>query len=512
MRKSALRCSGLGLALLLPCLTLPSRALACVVGTGMGASCTEAALNACLPGGGSFDGKVTFNCGGAATITVTSTETISADTTIEGGSLITISGGNSVGVFSVNTGVKFTVQNLTIANGNSGAGFGGGIATGGINGDGSIITGGTVTVTNCTFSNNSAGNSGGGAGGGIFSTGTLTVTNSTFSDNSAVGHYGTGGAIASTGTLTVINSTFSDNSAGDSGGGEGGGIVNSGGTLMVTNSTFAGNRAFGGDSGDGGDGGGIQNTGTGTLTVTNSTFSGNSAGPSAGAGGGIKNHKDGTLAVTNSTFAGNSAGEGGGIYNDAALTVSNTIVANSTSGGNCGGNGDGAVTDGGHNIDDDGSCGFSTGITHPQLDPAGLKSHGGPTQTIALEPGSPAVDAGDESVCAVLPVNNLDQRGYGRPGAGATRCSIGAYEYNAGPSGPTPTPTPSASTCVGDCDGSGDVTVNEIITLVTMALGSQTQLSACPHGIPADITDVAQIDVTLIIQAVTNALTGCGGH
>src|SRR5207249_9517893 len=51
-------------------------ALACVVGTGTSASCTESALNACLPGGGSFNGSVTFACGGAATITVTSTKTI----------------------------------------------------------------------------------------------------------------------------------------------------------------------------------------------------------------------------------------------------------------------------------------------------------------------------------------------------------------------------------------------------------------------------------------------------
>src|SRR2546430_10248299 len=97
---------------------LPVRALACVVGTGSG-TCTEAALNACLPGGASFDGTVTFNCGGAATITVTSTKTISANTTIDGGSVITISGGNTVGVFSVNFGVTFTVENLTIANGHS---------------------------------------------------------------------------------------------------------------------------------------------------------------------------------------------------------------------------------------------------------------------------------------------------------------------------------------------------------------------------------------------------------
>jgi hypothetical protein len=68
-----------------------------------------------------------------------------------------------------------------------------------------------------------------------------------------------------------------------------------------------------------------------------------------------------------------------------------------------------------------------------------------------------------------------------------------------------------AGSCIGDCDGSGDVTVNEIITLVNMALGSQTQLAACPHGLPADITDPSQVDVSLIIKAVNNALNGCGG-
>jgi hypothetical protein len=63
--------------------------------------------------------------------------------------------------------------------------------------------------------------------------------------------------------------------------------------------------------------------------------------------------------------------------------------------------------------------------------------------------------------------------------------------------------------CNGDCDASGDVTVNEIIILVNMALGSQTQLSACPNGLPASITDPSQVDITLIISAVNNALNGC---
>jgi len=150
MGACGVRATTLALVTVLIMAVSPPRALACVVGTGMGASCTESALTACLPGGGSFDGAVTFNCGGAATITVTSTNTISADTNIDGGSLITISGGNSVGVFSVNQSVNFTVQNLTIANGNNIDGNGG-----------AIFSGGMLTVTNSTFSGNSADYGGG---------------------------------------------------------------------------------------------------------------------------------------------------------------------------------------------------------------------------------------------------------------------------------------------------------------------------------------------------------------
>src|SRR5205814_10233162 len=102
------------------------------------------------------------------------------------------------------------------------------------------------------------------------------------------------------------------------------------------------------------------------------------------------------------------------------------------------------IVDGGHNIDDGASCGFTgthctttTGTsfcgTDPLLDPAGPADHGGPTQTIALTGESPAIDAGDETVCAAPPVGGLDQRGFDRPGVGATRCSIGAYEFDAVP-------------------------------------------------------------------------------
>ena len=59
--------------------------------------------------------------------------------------------------------------------------------------------------------------------------------------------------------------------------------------------------------------------------------------------------------------------------------------------------------------------------------------------------------------------------------------------------------------CTGDCDGSGQVTVNELITLVNVALGN-AQPTACVNGVLRS----AAIDITLIIQAVNNALGTCG--
>ena len=408
---------------------LPPPAVASgVVGIGTADSCTEAVLDTAVAGGG----KVTFDCGSApVTITLTQEKTISSETTVDGGGLITLDGNHAVRVFVVEEASALSVENLTIANGQ------------GIGAAGAIYNVGLLTVTNSTFSGNSA-TIGGvpgpgeiGTGGAIYNSGTLTVTNSTFSGNSAPGGSGLagGGAIANAdrsggpGTLTVTNSTFSGNSGGLGGAianGDGNGSV--GGTLTVTNSTFSSNSGLAG--------GAIYNFRAGGLTVTNSTFSRNST----TAGGAIANL--GLLTVTNSTFSGNS---GGGISNGSCprwppgypppcpATLRNTIVADSTQGGNC----EGLITDGGHNLDDGTTCGFtgtSFSNTDPKLDPVGLASNGGPTQTIALQARSPAINAGNEIICADRgTVNNLDQRGFVRPGAGATNCSIGAYEFNSGP-------------------------------------------------------------------------------
>jgi len=68
----------------------------------------------------------------------------------------------------------------------------------------------------------------------------------------------------------------------------------------------------------------------------------------------------------------------------------------------------------------------------------------------------------------------------------------------------TPTPTPP---CIGDCGGAHIVAVKDVITLVNIALGT-AQPSACPNGVPAGAT----VDVSLIIEAVDNALNGCSAR
>jgi hypothetical protein len=159
------------------------------------------------------------------------------------------------------------------------------------------------------------------------------------------------------------------------------------------------------------------------FTIINSTFVGNDAED----GGGIK----GDFTVINSTFLGNgnSAIFGGSIL--GAGFLKNTIIAGSSSSGNC----DGKFEDGNYNISNDATCGFtatgSRNSTNPLLDPAGLKNNGGPTQTVALDSESPAIDAIPLADCTDQNSNPIhtDQRGALRPDPGKAGCDIGAYEF-----------------------------------------------------------------------------------
>ena len=196
----------------------------------------------------------------------------------------------------------------------------------------------------------------------------------------------------------------------------------------------------------------------------------------------------------NSTFAGNS---GVAIFNDGTLTVSNSIVA---PGGDCT-NSEGSSVSGGHNLIEDAtnSCGLTNGVNGNLVgvDPllGLLANNGGPTQTIALQPGSPAINAGDSEVCANPPVNGIDQRGFVRPGIGHTQCSIGAYEADGIPS----------EACTGDCNGNGIVAINELVLGVNIVLGRSA--SACLAFENAEGT----VDVAQLVKGVNNALNGCGG-
>jgi len=103
------------------------------------------------------------------------------------------------------------------------------------------------------------------------------------------------------------------------------------------------------------------------------------------------------------------------------MHLRNTIIANSPSGGDCANIG--TIATNLNNLIENGSC--SPALTgDPLLSPLG--SYGGATQTFALLPGSPAIDAGDSASCAAAPVSNLDQRGLAR--AIGASCDIGAFE------------------------------------------------------------------------------------
>ena len=275
-----------------------------------------------------------------------------------------------------------------------------------------------------------------------------------------------GGAISNAEDLALTNSTLSGNKAF-----LGGGISNSG-TLTLTNSTLSGNGALFSFPGYGSDGGGIFNYVGGTLTLTNSTLSGNSA---SGSGGGIFNN--GTATLTNSTLSGNTAGvNGGGITNYGSATLNNTIVANSPSGADVANFASDTIT-GSHNLIETAITGggsntlTGTIVADPKLGP--LQNNGGPTQTMVLLAGSPAINAGSNAL-AVDPSNNsqpltTDQRGVPFARIAGGTVDIGAYEVQS-----LHLVVDTTSDVNNDNFSPGDLSLREAITLANAFPGADT--------------------------------------
>lgn len=253
-------------------------------------------------------------------------------------------------------------------------------------------------------------------GGLLIGNGPVGLTNSIIAGNRAA--YDGGGIYASAGELTLMRSTVKGNRAGESGGGVGS-IVET----VIRNSTLEANTASGATAGLGG--GGIAYFGN-DLKMSNDTVAGNEA---VTDGGGILNYF-GTILLNNVTVARNVAdsdnmgsGLGAGLRNEGTLTVANSILALNRYGNGSISDCSGTYSSVGRNLITGlvGCAGFSTPpnvlTTQPRI--GAIADNGGPTKTIALQTGSPAIGKADKPTA-----EPRDQRGVTRD----THPDIGAFE------------------------------------------------------------------------------------
>jgi uncharacterized repeat protein (TIGR01451 family) len=311
--------------------------------------------------------------------------------TIDGRNAVFLSGDSNddgtgdVRVMTVAEGVNVTLINLEIRHGQANEG-------------GGIYVNGHLDLTGVNFYRNMSTNRGGGVY--VSSTGSLQAVDCFFTQNQSAG--GGGVYLRSGSSAQIEATTFLSNLAETN---NGGAIFNWASQLILTESILIQNSAWV-------DGGGIYNNGT--SYVENVTFYQNSA---RNWGGAIYTGISDTLHLIHSTLSENSANEGGGVINQASGTMHliNSLIAYST-GGDC--LNLGALPDDTANFVMDGGCDAAMS-GDPLISP--LSDYGGFTQTMALLPGSPAIDAGHSIHCS-----STDQRGVLRDDPDG--CDIGAFE------------------------------------------------------------------------------------
>lgn len=402
----------------------------------------------------SLGGLVKFAVEG--TIPVRSPLLVETNTTLDAGPHhVVIEGNGDVQLFRVASNVAFNIVGLALTRGLG-------------NNGGAVWSAGDLCATNCVFLMNAAqgkpgdyqswpANGYAGLGGAVYSTGKFNAESCSFLVNSATGGGGTpslggggglagGGAIYSVGSLTLSRSLLASNSAAGGPGGQGragmasgdqafpgesggpggdacGGAVFTSGTGVLVNCTIAWNTAEGGIGGEGGPGGFIWHDGW--------LFTG-PPGPNGpwGATLGAVYSTNSLLSLTNCTIANNysTVAEGGDGYVSAALTHYSAAIVNTILANNWPSNNSGQILDLGHNLSSDSSAAFGAEGSTNNIDPGlgALADHAGRTLTMALLPGSPAIDAADTTLAPAT-----DQRGGSRPAG--DDADIGAYEYGCMP-------------------------------------------------------------------------------
>lgn len=287
-------------------------------------------------------------------------------------------------------------------------------------------------------------------GAAIYNNGSLELADSSLIGNVAEAGAATGqnssagGAIVNSvaGEMTIVRSTLEGNEAVATPAAGGttnvhGGAISNVGKLTIRNSALVGNSvsATGSTVGNAAEGGAIAdgNSMTVEVSIDRTTITGNSviiASPESLSGGGGLTASGVSFQISGSTIAGNSAKSSANIRGSTA-EIRNTIVAEPLGGGSsC----TPAMVSLGFNLDEGTSCGFNQASdlssTDPLLAPAPA-DNGGPTPTITLQTGSPAIDQGLSAAGELT-----DQRGFLRPvdiasipdAPGSDGTDIGAFE------------------------------------------------------------------------------------